>query len=438
MNFELTSLISRWLETLCRHDGRKWDHFHAALDILNRNAADQTWLDPCPTEANLIDSKTSHPTGAGPPLPDRNEERPTALHKCNFPHVIHPGDFDQFATVLASRAPDRLDALLASPWGQALKEIDWTMILHANPHRYHEQVRTAYEKKSDHNPWLAYALAKARPELYRDWAIAELRKVCGACPGEPFSREAIEFLLELDAPGTFETINTWMADAGSGAPWSVTHQREMILNMYREKYPDRVLPAIKAMARGSKSALVIAGLRLWKAEGIGDGKERYFEGIRRLLASPEYPALIHGLKEAAIDPAAFASELWTFMEHKSAPVRSAATRMLSGLGFDSLREKAKKLLHSKKADPRLSAVILLQRSGGPEALAWLKERLDIEESEAVRDAILLALDAAGGITFSPEERAAHMAKTIAGAKGGPLASVDSAALDPATLALTRR
>ncbi|RYD25213.1 MAG: hypothetical protein EOP86_27615, partial [Verrucomicrobiaceae bacterium] len=120
------------------------------------------------------------------------------------------------------------------------------------------------------------------------------------------------------------------------------------------------------------------------------------------------------------------------------PVRSAAVRTLSGLGFPSLKDKGKKLLHSKKADVRLAAVILLQRSGGPEALALLKERLDMEESEAVRDAILLALDAAGGITFSPQERAARMAKTIAGAKGGPLASVDSATLDPATLALTRR
>jgi hypothetical protein len=117
------------------------------------------------------------------------------------------------------------------------------------------------------------------------------------------------------------------------------------------------------------------------------------------------------------------------LSHKSRPVRDAAASTLAKLG-ESRLPKARELWAARKADTRIATVAWLKAVGTPEAAATLKARLEEEEDDNVRDAILLALEKiqGGATAMEPAELQDRIKKTLAKLKGSPVAW-----LEPKTL-----
>src|SRR5262249_54827240 len=90
----------------------------------------------------------------------------------------------------------------------------------------------------------------------------------------------------------------------------------------------------------------------------------------------------------------FAERLWELLGSTGRSVREGAARALAMLG-DAVIPRARELLETGRKIPlRQGAVAVLTAANTPAALRALEERLDLEESEDVRDLMLLGLEAA--------------------------------------------
>src|SRR5262249_50071300 len=124
-------------------------------------------------------------------------------------------------------------------------------------------------------------------------------------------------------------------------------------------------------------------------------------------------------------PEAVEKELWSLLSHKSKPVREAASTTLAKLG-ESRLPKATELWAARRADTRIAAVAWLKAIGTTNAVATLRPRLEEEEDDNVRDAVLLALEKLpGGSTNSdPAALKERIKKTIAKIDGPPVKWLD--------------
>lgn len=93
------------------------------------------------------------------------------------------------------------------------------------------------------------------------------------------------------------------------------------------------------------------------------------------------------------NPSAVSGTLWALVECNSKPVREAAARAVGRMGDDAT-QRAATLLQHRKADMRMAAVVVLAASNTVPALQLMEDRLDIEDTDDVREAILAALQEA--------------------------------------------
>ncbi len=90
----------------------------------------------------------------------------------------------------------------------------------------------------------------------------------------------------------------------------------------------------------------------------------------------------------------FTDRLWALVGHSGRIVRDNVAKALAPLG-DAAIPKAREILETGKAVPyRLGAVAVLTAIGSPAALKVLEDRLDLEASDDVRDAMLVGVEAA--------------------------------------------
>ena len=92
-------------------------------------------------------------------------------------------------------------------------------------------------------------------------------------------------------------------------------------------------------------------------------------------------------------PAQLLDKLWPLSDHKSKRVRDAAARAVGKIG-EPIVPRAIPLLADKKKDRRSWAVTVLSTAGSPTAQEAMEARIDLESDDEIRDAMLLALDAA--------------------------------------------
>jgi HEAT repeat protein len=113
--------------------------------------------------------------------------------------------------------------------------------------------------------------------------------------------------------------------------------------------------------------------------------------IERGLSEDATDTVIRHIALAARCNAADVSEtLWKLAVGKSKPVRVAAARALSTAG-SAVLPHALALLRDRKADSRISAVIVISSIGDPEASKALEEAVESEENDDVREEMLAAL-----------------------------------------------
>jgi hypothetical protein len=343
--------------------------------------------------------------------------------------------------LLAHADPARLERLLDAGTRPCYGVTAYRNMLRCNTARFHERAWKACEKleRGEAKILLLTFLAEAMPERYLAHCVDEARAVLRQSDEQDHLNQLCStvLLMHRDAEALPLILN-WMANSkqtNRWNTWSVSAQREMVLKQAVEKKPEFVLPMAEACTRNPVGAAALLGLKYWKAQGIGDTADRYHEALRRLLANADASTVVSGIAECRDwDLARTQEDLWPLLQHKSRPVRSAAARALAGLGFETASSRAAKLLEHKKADVRQAAVTLLGTMGGETAMRTLKQRLDAEENDDVRDSILMALESnGGGAALSPDELTARIAKTLAKAGSSPVPWID-----PVVLSLKRR
>ena len=117
---------------------------------------------------------------------------------------------------------------------------------------------------------------------------------------------------------------------------------------------------------------------------------------------------------ARIDVAPIADAVWPFLGHRSPLVRSSAARTLATLQEAGIAQAAR-FLATGDADTRAGAAELLARIESEQATRLLEERLDAEDDDDVRDAILERLDeiwTARGKSFTRAEIEAKILRTV--------------------------
>lgn len=408
----LDSIVSGWLAKFCRQSDSEPHKFEAACLTLRNEGVSDEMIYLAIAQGDIWNYRDSKPTNAGVTLlkaPDG------VLAKA----MQRWGADWQIAVSLASLDPDRLEKMLVGGFRFSHSPTAaFGMIAKTNPKRFGPLVFARLDQlgKSEERISVLLALNEADTNSFFETTRAE---VCTYLQSDPVKddvtgRLCAEFALKHRLPDALKLICQWL----SGSYQTHAHQRELVLKEAEQSHPDMVLSMAQACARSLVPYVITLGLTWWRQHGPNEEPDAYHEAIRRLLTHADPAAVVSGVSEArAFDLSRTQNDLWPLMQHKSRPVRGAAARALAGLGYGEASEKALKLLEHKKAEVRQAAVMLLSQTAAPEALQVLKQRLDVEENDDVRDDILLALERAGsGAALSPEEQQARIAKTLSKAK----------------------
>ncbi len=132
------------------------------------------------------------------------------------------------------------------------------------------------------------------------------------------------------------------------------------------------------------------------------------------------------------NPSSVEDRLWGHLGHKLKDVRAAAARALGKIGPEVV-PRAAALLGDAEPEVRASAVIVLATARTPEGLEALEKRLEIEDGDDLRDAILEIVDAAriaAGREVTPEEIAGRIQRAAPKLKAPPAKWLDESRLPP--------
>ena len=424
----LDGLLTTCLGRYCRYGNARWEHFDAIVKIMRGNGIAESKLRALLLECNIWDHQARKPTPAGEIVLHASDGECVQFMKKDY-----YGE-RELPAVLAHSQPERMEKLIAE--GLKFKNATscFGSMAQANPMRFAAKAFDVFNQlqEKENRISLITTLGEVMPAQYMDCACAEVRAYLrqDRITADPTGRFCVEFIFKHALPDALELACKWMAGFQEPNPWNAAHQREMIIKWALENAPQHILAMAQACARCQAANVILLGLKTWKQQGIGGTGDLFHEAIKRLLAHPDASAVVLGTSEAREwDIQRTQEEIWPLLQHKSRPVRGAAARALAGLGYPEAGERGVKLLEHKKAEVRQAAVMLLSQIGGAEALRVLKQRLDVEENDDVRDDILLALERSGsGAALSPEEQRERIAKTLAKSKSPPAPWINPDAL----------
>lgn len=119
------------------------------------------------------------------------------------------------------------------------------------------------------------------------------------------------------------------------------------------------------------------------------------------------------------------ADVWNLLGHKSRAVREIAASLLAKLG-EARIGKVKELWSAKRADTRIATISWLKAVGTAKAITELKLRLEVEEDDNVRDALLLAIEQLAGPNAKPDlaELEKRIKKTLAQLEQPPVKWLD--------------
>jgi len=203
-----------------------------------------------------------------------------------------------------------------------------------------------------------------------------------------------------------------------------------VLDLAVQKLRREALPLLEACFDVNQPEVQLKALQLWGTLKVDADKETIALKLRQLFAVMDYSVVARGVRLAGdLALELVENDLWSLLSHKSRPIREAAATTLAKLG-ESRLSKAKELWKARQSDTRLATVIWLKAVGTARAAAILKARLDDEEVDDVRDAILLALEKLVGSASQTDSATLRerMEKTLAKITGPPVPWLDPAKL----------
>lgn len=357
-----------------------------------------------------------------------------------------PEDAVPLATLFLEKAPERWNRLLlgfsARKDANQLNASLWTIPLTRNPALFLEAAAAALASLKGFDDRLAIAsqlrsLNPGRFAATTDALACEQLLAKDSRAGIPLWYEARDAALWLvrnvGAPAIPKLQGYFSAAISDDSRWHDSTQCECkveALNAAIETFGTAALPLLESCFETPQGDVQVAALQHWIKLADPTSIPRLSQCFRRLLKSGDSTAIARALRFvngpvlAEVEP-----ELWDLFAHKSRPVRDAAASAVARLG-ESRIPKAAACWNARKADARLAAVAWLKALGTPAAASALRERLDAEEDDAVRDGLLLALESlpGSGSTLDPAALRHRMQKTLAKAKGAPAPWLDVALL----------
>jgi hypothetical protein len=313
----------------------------------------------------------------------------------------------------------------------------WTLALSAAPADFQEPAAKAIELLEDADARFElgtrlYELAPARFGALIDRLATQviLGDGNGGKPGLWYAaREAAAWVVEHRGTAGVPLLTKYFSAALADDEWHRKGQgdyKNEVLDLAVQKLGRDALPLLEACFATDQPEVQLRALQLWAGVKVADDTANLAARFRQLFAATDSSAVARAARLAGeLGPEAVEDDLWALLAHKSRPVRDAAAATLAKLG-DSRLSKTQELWAARRADTRLAAVAWLKAVGTAKAAATLKARLDDEEDDDVRDAILLALEKleGGAMKAGPAELRERIKKTLAKIDGPPVPWLD--------------
>lgn len=356
----------------------------------------------------------------------------------------------ELTQLYALKAPDRWKRLLEQfrePAG--VTRIDtsaWVLPLMADPKRFLEPAARAFELNEN---WYArFALGSALRNVDGGRFQAPMERLCGErLLAEDTlahkrlwkqSSQAAEWLVANSGRAALRQLEQYIAAPLDADVWTRKTQGEhknAALTLAAQEFKRDVIPLFESCFATPQPEVQLHALKLWLTLKTPEDTTSIATKLRLILASEDAACISRAARLAGeLNPESVESDLWPLLAHKSRPVRDAAAGTLARLG-ESRLSKAKELWSVRRADARIATVTWLQTLSTPAAATELKSRLEEEEADDVRDAILLALDkiSGGTVKADPKELRARIEKTVAKLAGPPADWLDPKQLPAAML-----
>ncbi len=377
-----------------------------------------------------------------------SEAQAIDLFRSYWHHQHRAGDL---TSLFAAHAPRTWSAVLKEFAQDAdLKHLDprsWEIALAGDPAGYKTLAARAFELQDN---WsrrfqIGAALAKVDSATYEPKLEAmahERLSVIG--PGTKAqdwgaAETAVKWLIVNRGSSALPHVERFITASPPHEQWrdngAFARTKDPVVDLAVATLRRNAIPVLEATFATAQAAVQLNAMKQWATIREPSDTDAIVKHLRELLVAKDLTVvaqavrLISDLRIDALEP-----DLWTQLSHKSKQVRDAASATVAKLG-DSRLPKTAEMWKIKRAEPRLAAVAWLRALGTPGAIAALRSRLDHEEADDVRDAILLALEALEGATQAtdPEELDRRIQKTSKKIDGSPVDWLDTKQLPAAKL-----
>ena len=252
------------------------------------------------------------------------------------------------------------------------------------------------------------------------------------------AKQSASWLLANRGEAAVAQLTKYFAAALDLDEWRRKNQSEYkneVLTQAVQKLGRKALPLLEACFATDQADVQLNALQLWSGIKADTDIPGIAAKLRQLFGSKEAASVARAVRFAGdLSPEAVEELLWPLLSHKSRPVRDAAASTLAKLG-ESRLGKAEELWAARKADTRIAAVAWLKALGTEKAIALLNARLEEEEDDNVRDAILLALEKLQGDAKAGDlsELRKRIKKTLSKTDKPPVSWLDPKKLPPCKL-----
>ena len=249
--------VTNWLDRFCRYKSADWEQFHPALRILRGAGVDESWIESSLKESNFFDVSNLKITPAGNVILQYDDSKLLGLLGRNV---------ELFAAAVAASDPERLERLMKSEWKLWVAHLRWDVIVSVHP-GFHTIARQHYVRNQSENRLLK-SLSDVRPDLYRDWAVSELRHNLNDSANTQRQGWAILGLLEILGAEALPELIRWGQFVQFEAPSDAVRNREWILNIRLKEFPFANPCAFaEAMSRSDVPEVSLAGLKACEKQG---------------------------------------------------------------------------------------------------------------------------------------------------------------------------
>lgn len=435
----LPQALGMWIQQCTTKDSREGDQFTKACDLaLGCGCSRRLLATQVAEHVRPLLKPDGSPSPPGNFLLSLDDKEITELF-CNVGQ--NSKQASEITTLFVKNAPGRWKALLGkfNQDGNS-KHLDpntWVWALDCAPAVFLEHAARAFELVED---WYTrfelgaklHEIAPARFEAAMEKLTAEqlLAKDTNAeIRLWKQAQQSAAWLVANRGVSALSFLEEYFSAPLDSNAWHRKSQEEYkkeVLDLAVHKLGREALPLLEACFTTDQPEVQIRALQLWSGIKVAGDKETIVAKLRQLFAATDSSFLARTVRVAGdLVPESIESDLWSLLSHKSRPVRDAAANTLARLG-ESRLPKAKELWGSRRANTRLAAVAWLNALGTPKAARTLKARLDHEEDDDVRDAILLALEKldGGAMKTGPAELRDRIKKTLAKVDGPPVLWLD--------------